>query len=83
MTQTTSAVRESAPESPSPAPTGQTVQFTPARTPAPRRRPPLPRAAPPVPPPPMVVKTRRTGSRRFILLVVIPLIALAPASPGG
>ncbi len=71
-------VREEGSE-PVPAPSGQTVQFTPARTPGPPQPHPAP-ASPPtpvVPPPaPMVVKKTRGGSRRFILIVVIPLIAL-------
>jgi membrane fusion protein (multidrug efflux system) len=67
-----SAVRDSALDDPSDAQSGQTVAFTPARTPGPQ---PAPAAAPP--PAPMVVKTRRPGSRRFILLVAIPLLALA------
>ncbi len=77
VTQSSSAVREEAPEAPIPAPKGETLQFTPARTPAPHPAP-APQAAPPAPAPtPMVVKTRKSGSRRFILLVVIPLLALA------
>jgi membrane fusion protein (multidrug efflux system) len=63
----------------------QTVQFTPARTPAPSPQPaappPLPQPSPPAPaaaaPTPMVVKRKRTGGMRFVLLVVVPLIALA------
>ena len=58
----------------------QTVQFTPARTPTPSPQP----VAPPPPshpaPPaatPMVVKRKRTGGTRFVLLVVVPLVALA------
>ena len=70
---------------PSPAPTAQTVQFTPARTPAPSPAPqpaaplqPAPPATPaPAPPPPMVVKRKRKGGTRFVLIVVVPLIALA------
>ena len=69
-------------DAPSPAATGQTVQFTPARTPAPA---PAPQpAAPPPPsqpaapaPTPMVVKRKRSGGKRFVLIVVVPLIALA------
>ena len=67
MTQTTSAVREGAPET-SPGSKGETVAFTPAR-PAPH-----PAAAPAAA---MSVKPARSGSRRFVLIVVIPLIALA------
>ncbi len=80
------AVRETPLEdAPSPAASGQTVQFTPARTPAPA---PAPQPAAPPPPPqpaapaapaptPMVVKRKRSGPTRFVLLVVVPLIALA------
>ncbi len=76
MTHSTSAIRESA--SDTPAPTGQTVQFAPARTPGPQPAP-APQSAPPPPAAvaPMVVKPKRSNSRRFILIVVIPLIALA------
>jgi membrane fusion protein (multidrug efflux system) len=75
VTQTTSAVREGAPEA-SAAPRGETVPFTPARpAPQPAHG---PAAAPPATAaPPMTVKPNRSGSRRFILIVVIPLIALA------
>jgi membrane fusion protein, multidrug efflux system len=58
------------------------VQFTPARTPAPvpaskpAAPPPQPQPAGP-PPTPMVIKRRRTGGTRFVLIVVVPLIALA------
>jgi membrane fusion protein, multidrug efflux system len=72
------AARESAPASSSPsAPSpSQPIQFTPARTPAPS-----PQAPPPAPPPapsqpPIVVKPKRRVSR-FVMLVVIPLVALA------
>ncbi len=73
MTQSTSAIRETASEPA--ASTGQTVQFSPARTPGPQPAP-APQTAPP-PVAPMVVKPKRGNTRRFILLVVIPLIALA------
>jgi len=77
VTQSSSVVREGLPEGPPAAPSGQTVQFTPARTPAPHPAP-VPQTAPPAPAPtPMVVKTKRSSSRRFILIVVIPLLALA------
>jgi membrane fusion protein, multidrug efflux system len=79
VTQSSSVVREEAPEVPSSAPKGETVQFSPARAPhpTPATHPaPAPQAAPPAPTP-MVVKTRKSGSRRFILIVVIPLLALA------
>jgi membrane fusion protein, multidrug efflux system len=75
VTQTTSAVREGDAETP-PASKGETVPFAPAR-PAPHPAP-APHAAPPAPAtPPMTVKPKRPGSRRFVLIVVIPLIALA------
>ena len=77
MTPIKSAARDSALDGPSDASSGQTVAFTPARTPGPQPAPAAPPAAPPPAPAPMVVKTRRTSSRRFVLLVVIPLIALA------
>ena len=75
------AAREVAPEE---APSAQapvlaqTVQFTPAKTPSPGPRPvapPPPAAAPAAAP--MVVKGKRSGPPRFVLLVVVPLIALA------
>ncbi len=77
MTQSNPALREGASEVSSAAPAGQTVQFAPARTPAPQPAN-APRAAPPPPaPPPMTVKPKRSGSRRLVLIVVIPLLALA------
>ncbi len=81
MTPTKSAaVREAAHEG-APSPAAQPVQFTPARKPAPTPQPapPAPPAAEPAAPPPtpMVVKRRRPGPTRFIMLVVVPLIALA------
>src|SRR5208337_4713357 len=68
-------------DAPSPAATGQTVQFTPTRTPAPApgshpAAPPPPQPAAPAPTP-MVVKRKRSGGTRFVLVVVVPLIALA------
>jgi membrane fusion protein (multidrug efflux system) len=68
--------REAAPQTPSGQPASQPIQFTPARTP-----PPGPQAPPAAPPPPaaqtpIVVKKKR-GTGRFIMLVVIPLAALA------
>ena len=70
------AARESAPQTPSSQQPSQPIQFTPARTPAPS-----PQAPPPAPPPapsqpPIVVKRKRRMSR-FVMLVVIPLVALA------
>ena len=65
----------------------QTVQFTPGKPgqPAPGPHPLTPHPAAPQPDspppvatePPIVVKKRRGGTRRFVMLVVIPLIALA------
>ena len=79
-------LREAASQDESAAPpltSGQTVQFTPAKTPAPGPGP-RPTGPPqPAPPPaapasaPMVVKRKRSGPTRFVLLVVVPLIALA------
>ncbi len=81
------AARETAPQDEPSAPpraSAQTVQFTPARTPTPGpgprpAAPPPPAPLPPEPPAatPMVVKRRRSGPTRFVLLVVAPLIALA------
>jgi membrane fusion protein, multidrug efflux system len=62
---------------------GQTVQFTPAKpAPVPGPQPvPSPPATPPPASapatPPIVVKRKRSGAARFIVLVVVPLIALA------
>ena len=70
-------------DTPSPAASGQTVQFTPARTPTPQPTappaPPQPAGPPPASPAatPMVVKRKRSGGRRFVLTVVVPLVALA------
>jgi membrane fusion protein (multidrug efflux system) len=72
-----SAARESAPQTPSAQQPSQPIQFTPARTPAPT--PQSPPSAPPAPPAaetPIVVKRKR-GVSRFVMLVVIPLLALA------
>src|SRR5208337_2788998 len=59
--------------SPHPA---QPLQFAPARTPAPSPQAPSP-AAPLPSAPAIVVSRKRGGLRRFITLVVVPLIALA------
>ena len=77
---------EEAPSAQAPV-SAQTVQFTPARTPAPAPAPqpvapPPPPQPAPAPPPandaaPMVVKRKWTGGTRFILLVVAPVLALA------
>ena len=69
------SARESAPQAPSAQQPSQPIQFTPARTPAPGPQ------APPAPPPPaagapITIKPNRRISR-FVMLVVIPLIALA------
>jgi len=67
--------RESAPPSSSSAASpAQPIQFTPARTPAPGPQAPPPPAAPQQTP--IVVKPKRRVSR-FVMLVVIPLVALA------
>ena len=74
-----SAARESAPQTPSGPQPSQPIQFTPARTPAPSpHAPSAPQspAAPPAAETPIVVKRKR-GPGRFVMLVVIPLVALA------
>ncbi len=71
--------RESTPQTQSGQPAAQTIQFTPARTPAPGPQAPSapqPSTAPPAAPAPLVVKRKRRVSR-FVMLVVIPLVALA------
>ena len=57
----------------------QPIQFTPARTPAPgpQAPPPQPPAAPPAAETPITVKRKRGGTGRFVMLVIIPLVALA------
>ncbi len=70
-----SAAREAAPQSPSGQQPSQPIQFTPARTPAPS--PHAPPSAPPAAETPIVVKRKRGGTGRFVMLVVIPLVALA------
>ncbi|HEY1475682.1 MAG TPA: biotin/lipoyl-binding protein, partial [Pseudolabrys sp.] len=58
----------------------QPIQFTPARTPAPGPQAPPPAAQPPAPPAaetPITIKRKRSGTGRFVMLVVIPLVALA------
>ena len=68
-----SAGREAAPQIPPGAQQpAQPIQFTPARTPAPGPQAPQPSAAET---PPIVVKRKRRVSR-FVMLVVIPLVAL-------
>ena len=62
--------REPTPQAPSGQPS-QPIQFTPARTPAPS-----PQAPPPAAQTPIVVKPKRRISR-FVMLVVIPIAALA------
>ncbi len=67
------AAREPQPQqSPSPGqPGAQPIQFAPARTPGPTPQAPPPSAAP------TAVARKRGGLRRFITLVVVPVIALA------
>jgi membrane fusion protein, multidrug efflux system len=67
-----SSARESAPPASAPTP-AQPIQFAPARTPGPGPQSPPP---PPASAPPTVVKRKR-GLSRFVMLVVIPLVALA------
>ena len=70
-----SAARESAAQTPSGQQPSQPIQFTPARSPqAP--------AAPPAAQTPIVVKPKRRISR-FVMLVVIPLVALALGFSAG
>jgi membrane fusion protein, multidrug efflux system len=70
------ATRESAPQPSSSAPSpAQPIQFTPARTPAPSPQAPPP--TPPAPSPPPTIGARKRGVSRFVMLVVIPLAALA------
>ena len=66
----------SAPQTPSGQPLSQPIQFTPARTPAPGPQALQPPATPPAVQTPIVVKPKRRISR-FVMLVVIPLAALA------
>ena len=69
------SARESAPQAPSAQQPSQPIQFTPARTPAPGpQAPPAPQ--PPAAGAPITIKPKRRISR-FVMLVVIPLIALA------
>ncbi len=85
MTQSKSAVAREAAHTASDSAHGpaQPVQFTPAR-PAPGPGPqPVPAPASPPPPaaspatPPIVVKPKRSGTTRLVVLFVIPLLALA------
>ena len=71
-----SASRESAPQTPSGQQPSQPSQFTPARTPAPGLQAPPAAPPPPAAEKPIVVKKKR-GTGRFVMLVVIPLVALA------
>jgi len=62
--------------------TAQPLQFAPARTPQPHPQPGAPHPAPATPSPatsepPITVKRGRRGGGRFVMLVVIPLVALA------
>jgi membrane fusion protein, multidrug efflux system len=69
--------RESQAQSPSSAPEpAQPIQFTPARTPSPSPQDPPAAPSPAPSAPPVVIAQKRGGARRFIMLVVIPLIAL-------
>ena len=71
------AAREPQPQQAAAPHLAQPIQFTPARTPAPSPQAP-PEAPPPAPSAPLsVVARKRGGARRFIMLVVVPLIALA------
>ena len=74
--QQAAAAREpTSPASPHPA---QPLHFAPARTPAPSPQAPSPAAPQPAPSAPAIVVARKRGGlRRFIMLVVVPLIALA------
>jgi membrane fusion protein, multidrug efflux system len=67
-------------QSPSSAQPSQPIQFTPARTPAPSPQAPPPAPRPPEAPSaaetPITIKRKR-GVSRFVMLVVIPLVALA------
>ncbi|HEY5204572.1 MAG TPA: HlyD family secretion protein [Roseiarcus sp.] len=69
-----------APQTQSGQPSAQPIQFAPARTPAPGPQAPpsapQPSTAPPAAQAPLVVKRKRRFSR-FVMLVVIPLVALA------
>jgi membrane fusion protein, multidrug efflux system len=68
--------RESAAQTPSGQQPSQPIQFTPARTPTPAPQTPPAAAPPPAAQTPIVVKKKR-GTGRFVMLVVIPLVALA------
>ena len=75
------ALQSATPQTPSGQQPSQPIQFTPARTPAPSPQAPPPAPLPPAAPPPaaqapIVVKKKR-GAGRFVMLVVIPLVALA------
>ena len=70
------SARESAPQAPSAQQPSQPIQFTPARTPAPGPQVPPPAPQPPAAGAPITIKPKRRISR-FVMLVVIPLIALA------
>jgi membrane fusion protein (multidrug efflux system) len=70
------SARESAPQAPSAQQPSQPIQFTPARTPAPGPQAPPPAPQPPAASAPITIKPKRRISR-FVMLVVIPLIALA------
>jgi membrane fusion protein (multidrug efflux system) len=70
--------REPTPQQGGGAPAAQPLQFAPARTPGPSPQAPAPATPPPAPSAPAIVVARKRGGlRRFIMLVVVPLIALA------
>ena len=71
-----STSRDPAPQSPAAQQPAKPIQFTPARTPAPQPPAPQPPSPPAASTPPLVVHKRRRVSR-FVMLVVIPLVALA------
>jgi membrane fusion protein (multidrug efflux system) len=68
--------REPAPQHGGSPPAAQPLQFAPARTPAPSPQAPSP-AVPALGAPAIAVARKRGGLRRFIMLVVVPLIAHA------
>ena len=70
------AARDSAAQTPSGQQPSQPIQFTPARTPGPAPQAPPSAPTPPAAATPIVVKKKR-GTGRFVMLVVIPIAALA------
>jgi membrane fusion protein (multidrug efflux system) len=61
----------------SPTSPSQPIQFQPARTPAPAPQAPQSPTPPPAAEKPITVKPKRSSAGRFVMLVVIPLVALA------